>query len=392
MKTHITYQADKYIRYKIEEYIYETFLKASDKEKDKLIEILIELYFYLENKGDQQQIQARKLQTKWRIVFLNERRRYSFLLNLLGDMDLIKRGKSYSTGLSYEKGKVIYKPEEPYCKSLEVRDLTEDIFKEDLEYKLDIKKIFDEVELKDKDYWLNKYRAESNIINMIYESYYDIEEVKDHLYKRIGQYTKKGRLIDNILINSYINRAIKYNARIYNFIKTDEGRFYNPTSYQPSTIRHLLKMDGDYLIELDTKNSQPLLLGQYINNREYKDAVEKGTFYDTLKDEIGGTREHIKVMTMKFIFFNKSPLKSGKLYKAMKKHFGDTIDQINEIKKDQELWQLLQKDEADIFINELTGDYISIHDSVLVKRSEMKHFLNKLMLLYKQRGLKATIK
>jgi hypothetical protein len=391
MKNYINLQADRYIRYIIEDYIYETFLDAPNKHKDKLIELTIELYFYLENKGETTQIKSKKLKDKWRIMFLDKKQQYTFLLNILESTNLLTRDKSYSTGKSYYSDGIKHEAE-AFCKTIKLTDITDNILKDDIEYQLNIERIYEDVELKNKEYWIELYKSQENIINMIYETYYDINEVKTYLYSIRGKYTKKGKLIDDILINRYINRAIKYNNKIFNFNLTDEGRFYNPTTYQPSTIRHLLKYNGEYLVELDIKNSQPLLLNNFINNQSYKEAVESGIFYDILEKELNKDREVVKIMTMKYIFFNNKPLKGGALYKAMEKHFKGTIEQINKLKKDNLLWKVLQSAESEIFIGELTGNYISIHDGILIKKSDIDVFYNKLMDLYNERKLKPTIK
>jgi hypothetical protein len=390
MKNYIQLTLNKYIEVKLEEYIYNTFLEATEKDKDKLVKKALELYIYLENKSEDDiiQIQATKLKDKWRTTFLKKRNDYTFLLNILEGANLFNRHQSYSTGTDKN---------EPFTKTIKLTDIREQQNHENIERDFDIQRVYDINELKSKSYWLELYKEQSHIINMIYETYYDMDEVKSYLESRRGTYTKKGRLIDNILIKSYLNRAMKHNyeynkgERLFNFILTSEGRLYNPITTQPSTIRHLLKHKGEYLVELDIKNSQPLLLSQYINNKEYKEAVENGTFYDILSKELEKDREAVKIMTMKWIFFSKKPLTSGKLYKAMIKHFGNTIEQINELKKDNPLWKILQTAEADIFIKELEGNYISIHDAIMIKRSDMNDFIDKLMVLYQQRQLKPTI-
>jgi hypothetical protein len=316
--------------------------------------------------------------------------RYTFLLNILEDVKLITRSSSYSTGKKYINGGKEYLSN-PFSKNIISRDITEDILKEDIEYQLDIKMIYDEEELNTMESWIKRYRDQENIIKMIYETYYDIDEVRAYLMSKRGQRTKKGRLIDDILINNYTNRAIKYNRRIYNFILTDEGRFYNPAAYQPSVIRPLLKINGDKLVDIDVKNSQPLLLSYWIKNDKWKEAVENGSFYETLSNELEIDRERIKLLTMKYIFFSKKPLKSGKLWRAMRKHYGDTIDQINELKTRDKLWQLLQRAEADIFIKGLVGNYISIHDGILVKNDDLATFLDKIYGLYNEIGIKPTL-
>jgi len=384
----IKYVMDSYILDTIHQYISEIYVDAKPKELDRLLKITIEVYIYIRDKykGCPLEIPSQSIRNKWRVRFNGEERIYTFLLDILSETELISRNHSYmSKKYSVETGK------QPFYKSIHLYDIKDRIYGELTEVSLNMNRLYDEKERQSKEYWLNLYRDEAHIIEMIYSTYYDIDEVKEYLYSIKGTTTKKGKLIDDIKIMDYINRAIKYNNRIYSFTKTKEGRLYNPAAYQPSTIRHLLKMDGEYLVEMDVKNSQPLLLSLFIDHEEYRKATEAGIFYDIISNELGRDREKVKKSIMKYVFYGHKTLKSGVLYDAIEKHFSGFLSQLNELKRDNVLWSILQGAEADIFVKELRGNYISVHDGILIRKGDKQLFYNKIMNLYKDRNLKPTI-
>jgi len=196
------------------------------------------------------------------------------------------------------------------------------------------------------------------------------------------------------LITGYLRRAIKYNQKEFRFTLTNEKRFYNPVCYVPSLIRPLLKHNGNYLVELDIKNSQPLLLSNYINCPKYKELVEKGILYDELSKLIKNTsREKIKRDIFRYILFSHRRLKSGNLFRAVNKLLPTFFDELDKIDiGENKLWQQLQIDEAKIIVYNLKKqNFIPVHDAILVLPKDKDKFYDTLINQFKNINMNVTI-
>ena len=413
---------DEVVPDKLLNYIDFNFIGISNVDRDRIIQITMELYASLLNNMDdnmivknlgRQKLAGRFFLRNWYgIKIIN----YNYILNIIKKSGLIDRqdgvkGSNYcSASLKSKNDKL-----KTSCKWIKVIDVEEEAFNKNIEKELRINKVFDEDYIRTEQEWIDIYPEQSRIIKQVYKSKFDLDEVKDFLYQNLNNKTKKGKLVNNILINDYINRATRYNARIYTFRLTEEGRFYNPTAYIPSFIRHLLTIDGERLVELDIANSQPLLLSSFVRSDKFKRAAEKGTIYDDLISAIyqielskcywdeseikHKSREWIKVQFMKLMFGTRNGkqqlVHSGLLYKAMEYKFRGVVDDINELKANELLWKRLHRLEADVFIKELYNkniDYIPVHDSVLIKERDVKIISEFLVDIYSNIGLKPTIK
>ena len=393
MKQNIRWTFDEGYYYIIKEYIDFNYIDAPEKDREKLTQTALTLYLYLKEKSIDKKsvdILAKTLMDNFRPLIKSKRLNYIFILAILKGAGLINREegrKGYLTK-SYIKNQNIQS--NPKSKSIYLNDMTDILFRKNLEMDFDMDKLLN-YEIKPQNYWTKLYKGQKSIIKMIYETYYDIDEVKDFVKSKIGTPNKKGKIITTEMAADYINRAQKYNKRIYNFVLTPEGRLYNPASIQPSTIRHLLKWKGEYLLEMDITNSQPLLLTLFVKNEKYKKAVEGGTFYEEVSKYLNIDRERAKVFILKYIFYGDYKLEKGKIHEMMEALYPGFLDELKEIKKNHILWKSLQTAEAEI-IMKLGGEYISIHDAILIKKIDLELYYNKIVSIFKAQNINPKIK
>lgn len=297
------------------------------------------------------------------------------------------------------------------------------IFDEMNDISINEKLLYSNIQLKTEDEWLFEYSNKPNIQHQIkstYKLYYDIDEVKQYLIKKRNTIDEKGRIINDKRILLYLYKARIFNERRYNFIISNEGRLYSPISQQPKMIRHLLKMNDEYLYDIDIRNSQPLLLSTYIKNPIYKEDVEDGIFYDKLlmnineqrlkrNKTINGkkpiSRDILKERVYSNILFNEKPYnENSQLYMAINDVYGDfnglsIIDELSILKKEKGyIWRILQKMESDIFINKLYEklknydiSYVTIHDSILIKKENIDIIIKIINELYYNIDIKPTM-
>lgn len=188
------------------------------------------------------------------------------------------------------------------------------------------------------------------------------------------------------------------------FVYQDKyGRVHTNLTNLKSEHRSLLQVNGDKLVNIDIKNSQPLMLGlalvegtsnnsiisssfpslSYTNRcpdlRDYVQLCEDGEFYDYLmaQTDFTGSRKAFKVSFFSSVFFCKHR-KGDKNCALFSKLFPSIWDVICAIKKDDHtnLAKLLQRVESDFVINRVFKTCLTkfpenfvatIHDSLLVE-------------------------
>lgn len=342
----------------------EVFFIDDRKSKLKLINKLIELWYFIFEKQDNINLYTNIYRDDLRIFNIQVngiRYEYTKLLEILEFEKLIDINKKYQVN-SFTKS---------------YRILTNFITNEFTEIELDVSRILKDY--KDKEYWLKKYPSYKKQINDVYNIRVDIYEylkfMKENENMDLKPYYDKSqqKIVDRVLtaerINDYIYDALKINFGNLWFKVSDNGRFYNSFTNLSYTALDFIKLNRREVVSIDGSNFQPLLLATKIENKEYKKAVETGKFYDMLSEEMNISRDRIKIMTYRYIFFNDKQLKSGELYECMKKLFGSSIDEINAIKNDIRICDLTQKMEAEIFVNFLSNlklDCVTRHDEILV--------------------------
>jgi len=252
---------------------------------------------------------------------------------------------------------------------------------------------------KNKEFWIIKYPQHKNLIEDAYRAEIDLDAYLKWMNDNVGielnpVYNKKTGMLERRFLTperiyNHFNLALKLNVKNIWFKLSNEGRFYSSISNLPSKSIDFIKLYGFETTRIDIKNCQPLLLSSKINNDDFKRDCELGLFYDNIGTTLFGesvstqTRTKIKLMCYKFILFGSKPLKSGKLYDAMEKLYGDTIHQINNIKNDDCLAKQLQKIESDIFVKGIGAIKmfkLLRHDEVIVTikdSDKVKDYLRK---------------
>lgn len=358
---------------KLQEYILKSieintdFISLTQKDKQKLFIRLIELWFFIYQKQqDDDHIDKLSYYTnihnkelkQFRLRIDKQVLEVNKLLNLLEKKKTISINNKYSTG-KFTKG---YKIE------------TDFIGVDYIEVDLDINKIF--AKTKDKSFWLKKYPELKKQINDIYRTKIDLTEYVKWLRNNIGKELKpkmvngklKRRFLTNDKIFDNINQALKINFENIWVKLSEEGRLYSSITNLSSTAKDFIKLKRRSLKEVDVVNCQPLLLNCLIDHKKFKEDCEAGLFYDILAQQMNVHRDTIKVMTYKYLFFTNKPLLSGKLYECIEKEYNGLISQINELRTKIDIPKELQRIESNIFVkglNCLDTSFLTIHDSVL---------------------------
>jgi len=361
------------------------FNELKEPKKQKLIKRLIEFWFFIYQKqiDDNDAINLKFYTdihsnnfTNFGIKVGGIRLNYKDLLKLMSR--LIESNGTYFSG-QYSTG---YRINTDFLK---VSKLTEC----DIDLDLIFKKTLS------KEFWLNKYPNNKNLIEDCYNASIDLDDYLFWMQNNIGielnpVYNKKTGILEKRFLTEdkvylYFCMALKVNLQNLWFKISDEGRFYSSISNLPKSSVKFIRLYNEKTTSVDISNCQPLLLSTMIDNKLYKKDCVNGLFYDELikilPEEIG--RNEIKVMCYKYIFFGKNKLKSGKLYNAMNSRYNGVVEQINKIKEDTCLAKKLQTIESNIFVNnigKLKVFKLLRHDEVIVSlsnESRTKDFLIK---------------
>lgn len=413
----LTIRLEQTIKDLIHNYVDDKYMELNERHRERMKDMTIEVYYYITYK--QRDIWT-SIHTKDLLRFrfdinTKEIRRtlhYTDFLDILLDLQFIRRNDYYIYNKN-NNNNIQTRTKEYMINDLEY--IKDTIL---LEYELDIKRAHRDEINKGINEWLEELPpTHHQHIKHIYKASYNENEVYDYMIRNKGNYTNKNKLITTTTIQNYMNYVSRLNKQIFNFKITKEGRFYTPITIQPSFIRRFLTIDDETLIELDIKNSNPLFLTKYIKNEDFNKAVSTGDpdkeFYNILLNDMNKikeeenkpkvSRQQIKELTMKYIFFNKRPLKSGLLFNILEKNFKGFIYELNElkIKLDKEgigLWTPLQRDESDLMLIRLMEEsdkrdltYLGMIDGILIKRGDKNIFLDILTNLFNEQGLTPTI-
>ena len=368
------------------------------KQEQKLIKRLIELWYFIYHKqiNDNKSINLKYFVNVHKdelMIFKIEvggiRLHYTKLLSLL--YNLVERNETYSSG-SFSYG---YRIKTDFIS-----------FGKLTEFEIDFNLIFKET--KNKEFWIEKYPNQKNLIEDAYNTTIDLDEYLFWLKDNIGcelnpVYNKKTGFIEKRFLTEerlyqYFNMALKINLKNIWFKISNEGRFYSSISNLPKSAVQFIKLYNEKTIAIDITNCQPLLLSTMINNQKYKQDCVDGIFYDvlerTLSDESSTSRNEVKLLCYKYIFFGSKTLSSGKLYSAMEKEYKGVITQINNIKQDKCLAKTLQEIESDIFVNKIGKIRIPKllrHDEVIVSLSNQERIKDYLIKEFNNINIKLKV-
>lgn len=170
------------------------------------------------------------------------------------------------------------------------------------------------------------------------------------------------------------------------------NRFHSNLTNMNKLFRNFLTVDGETLISLDVKNSQPMFFYLHIKGikqineaekQAYKSLVETGDFYYYFLRSLGipetvENKNKFKTQILVGIFFDEIRTFTNRYQKVFKKDFPTISQYIKKFKQKDfsELPKMLQKLEAKYIIEyivqkfgETTGfEFIAtIHDSIIVK-------------------------
>lgn len=173
-------------------------------------------------------------------------------------------------------------------------------------------------------------------------------------------------------LNKFINR----NGSPIDVHRTNGRRVFNPFTAMKRSHRKYVSFQGSPLIEIDAKNSHPLIMVQKMIEQgldiepDLKVAVESGTFYDYLAQD-GKTRNEIKDSWFSFCY-NKTINKQHPIYNRLNTIFPKFIESFAIYAKDRSLSEYLQELESRIWIDSISNalmragiNHITIHDSVV---------------------------
>jgi hypothetical protein len=205
-------------------------------------------------------------------------------------------------------------------------------------------------------------------------------------------------------------------------------RIFNEISNLPKKIRRQLRIDGEELVEIDMKNAQFALLMYALDNRamwplrevnsskakkSYADvgwlldinpeknfysAAQQGSLYEYMASLLDMTsRDEVKQYTFEILFG--TPERHENIYPRLKKYIPNILELIKTFKKDcgYNISILLQNIEASIFVDYfqpfliyLGIPCVTVHDCLLVKKSDMEKAVHAIRVLSSRIELKAT--
>lgn len=360
-----------------------------ETKKQLFVKKLIELWYFIYNRQISVidfvnlkffvDIREKELE-KFNIQIQGKRLVSQDLISILKDCNLIDINNSYKIGFF----------------PISYRIKTEFIGSDYSEIDIDFDKIFSNT--KTKKYWISKLPEYKSLIENCYKARIDLGKYFEFLQSNIGMELKpvfynghlKNRTLTEERILHYITLSLKVNLGNLWFKLSDEGRFYSSISNLPYTSVPFIKLRNQKTVEIDMKNSQPLLLSVLVDNDDYKKDVIDGVFYDKMAVDLNMTRNQFKIYSYKYIFFSSKELKSGKIYDAIENRYKGLIHQINNIKKSESLSRKLQTMESDIFVNKIRHLDIPVlirHDQIITQECYMDEIKMYLKCEYNRLGL-----
>jgi len=324
------------------------------------------------------------------------------LIDILVSLKILSKNGKYSTG-SFTSA---YKIE---TSILSFGNLTQ--------VELDIEKVFKNI--RPKSHWLGLYPKFSHLIEDIYSTSIRLDDYLHYLLNNIGMQLHpktvkmnikgkdisfvKEQFLTEAKAFQYIHMAMKINIGNIWVAEFTTGRFASSVSNMSFTATKFFQMDRNNLVDIDIKNSQPLLLASLIDCPAYKKDVENGIFYDNMAKQICEInkeeytkqhREMFKTNSYRYIFFNNNTLgTTGEIAKAMNKLYPDALDQINKLKENGTLAGKLQRLEADIFVDFIGALGIKKllrHDQVLIAPGYERMVKTLLINKYAELGLNVS--
>ena len=200
----------------------------------------------------------------------------------------------------------------------------------------------------------------------------DIEKMKEVGFSEKDN-DETGLRIKKKMTEDFFNR----NGKLPKVFRTNHRRVYSPLTGMSRKMRQFLTYEGKQLNEIDTANSQPLLLVYEINRKgfdvedELTEIVETGKFYDLFKKE-GKTKDQVKIDVFTFMYASKINTEH-QVFKILNNRFPKfTNSLLQYLKGLPSLSLLLHKIESNIWIDFVSAacmhagiKHATIHDSIV---------------------------
>lgn len=188
-------------------------------------------------------------------------------------------------------------------------------------------------------------------------------------------------------------RVVRDISTIYNkehiIVTRDErtGRVFTSFNMMKKELRELCSYDGEKLISLDLKSSQPYLLASILLQenpdnpqvQEFYNLVTESDLYDWLIEQwdiseyipTSEVRNSVKKLFFNYLYKKNQGTNSAQM--LFQDKFPVIYELIKDKKRKEELWLTLQKLEASIFV-EVANEYVSqgclsVHDSLYFPES-----------------------
>ena len=176
--------------------------------------------------------------------------------------------------------------------------------------------------------------------------------------------------------------------KLYITKSPNTGRLFHTLTSLKREHRMCLKhIDGHELVEIDGKGAQLVMLSNRYNDDEvFNDAVYSGEIYQIIANEIGVdissdvARNKFKKQFFNSVIFNQNPsvICNSKYGIAFKKLFPITFQHLIDIDMNVSKAQDLQRQESELFINNITRDLVKkshfvvpIHDALVVFKKDV---------------------
>jgi predicted transcriptional regulator len=203
-------------------------------------------------------------------------------------------------------------------------------------------------------------------------------------YSRLNEIEKQVLFnMEKLQLPSAIERP-----KLYITKSPNTGRlFHTLTSLKREHRMYLKHIDGHELVEIDGKGAQLVMLSNLYNDDEvFNDAVYSGEIYQIIANEIGVdissdvARNKFKKQFFNSVIFNQNPsvICNSKYGIAFKKLFPITFQHLIDIDINVSKAQDLQRQESELFINNITRDLVKkglfvipIHDALVVFKKDV---------------------
>lgn len=390
---------------------YTTSTNYTQKRKTALEKILIELWLFVYDRQitDKDFINLKCFTNvhsddlaHFRIKLKGKNISANKLIDILVAIKILSKNPKYSPG-SFSRG---YKIETSVLSKGKMTQV-----------ELDINKVFKNI--RPKSHFIDLYPQHAHLIEDIYSASIRLDDYLHYMLTNIGmplhpkkiKRTLKGKDIFVVQPQylteekayQYIHMAMKINIGNIWVAEFTTGRFASSVSNMSFTATEFFQMDRSDLVDIDIKNSQPLLLAKLINCPAYKKDVEDGLFYENMAKQICMQKKEVytdehrgmfKANCYRYLLFNNEKLgNTGNTAKAMNKLYPGALYQINNLKESGTLAGKLQRLEADIFVDFIGGLHFKKllrHDQVLITSGYEMIVKTFLTNKYKEIGLKVS--